>query len=304
MTGLRYVLVTPARNEAAFIERTIRSMMAQTVKPLRWVIVSDGSTDETARIVAKYAEIVPWIELVRLPYHRDRNYAAKVHAFNAGLDRVQGLPYAAVANLDADLSFDPDYFEYLLARLSEDSELGLIGTPFQSESGFSYDYRYVSIEHVSGACQLFRRECFEQISGYTPVKGGGIDVIAVVKARMRGWKTRTFLGKVITHHRELGTAEHGLLTAKFRAGAKDYLLGNSLFWEMSRFVYQIRTKPRFAGAAMLLAGYLWSMARRVNRPMPAEFIEYRQREQRDRLRNAILRKSPFPPNLLAPQRGK
>jgi|SRR5579871_2356198 len=304
MTGLRYVLVTPARNEAAFVERTIESVAVQTVKPIRWIIVSDGSTDETAKIVTRHAACLPWIELVRLPYRRGRNYAAKVHAFNAGLARLQGLEYEAIANLDADISFEPDYFAYLLARLAEDAGLGLIGTPFQTESGFTYDYRYVSIEHVSGACQLFRRECFEQIGGYVPVEGGGIDVIAVVTARMNGWKTRTFTGKVITHHREMGTAERGVLSARFHAGAKDYVLGNGLLWELSRVFYQCRKKPVAAGAAMLLAGYLYSMACQANRPMPPEFIAFRHREQMERLKQAFLRRPGVVSPALVPQQGK
>src|SRR6202035_2356321 len=93
--------------------------------------------------------------------------------------------------------------------------LGLVGTPFKGDHTPAYDYRYSSIEHVSGACQLFRRECFEQVGGYVPVKGGGIDHIAVITARMKGWKTRSFTEKVILHHREMGSALHSPLMVKF-----------------------------------------------------------------------------------------
>jgi len=180
-----YVLITPARNEAEFIELTIKSMVAQKARPAKWIIVSDGSTDGTDEIVQKYADVHPWIELVRMPERLERHFAAKVNAFNAGYARMRGLKYDVIGNLDGDLSFDEDYFSFLLWKLAEDSTLGLVGTPFKEcESGQTYDYRIVSIEHVSGACQLFRRECFEAIGGYVPLKSGGIDLIAVLRARL------------------------------------------------------------------------------------------------------------------------
>src|SRR6476620_9820463 len=175
-----YVIITPARNEAAFIELTLKSMVAQTIKPLRWVIVSDGSTDGTDDLVRKYAKDNPWIELVRMPERRERHFAGKVHAFNAGYERVKALGYQAIGSMDADISFDADYFAFLMDRLSANGELGLVGTPFRDES--MYDYRFVSIEHVSGAYQLFRRECFEEIGGYVPMKSGGVDHVAVITA--------------------------------------------------------------------------------------------------------------------------
>src|SRR6266436_7360745 len=179
---LNYVLITPARNEAAFIEQTIESVVAQMARPAKWVIVSDGSTDGTDEIVKRYASH-EWIELVRMPERRERHFAGKVHAFNAGYARVRDLQCEMVGSLDGDISFDEDYFSFLLQMLAEDRELGLVGTPFKGSSSPTYDYRFVSIEHVSGACQLFRRECFEEIGGYVPVKGGGVDHIAVIAAR-------------------------------------------------------------------------------------------------------------------------
>src|SRR5271157_3606003 len=105
-----YVLITAARDEAEFIERTIRSVVSQAVRPLKWVIVSDGSTDGTDDIVSKYAAEYPWIELVRMPERRDRHFAGKVHAFNAGYGRVTDLEYGVIGNLDGDVSFDDEEF--------------------------------------------------------------------------------------------------------------------------------------------------------------------------------------------------
>src|SRR2546427_6652048 len=162
-----YVLITPARNEAKFIELAIKSVVGQTVRPAKWVIVSDGSTDGTDDIVSKYAAEHAWMELVRMPERRERHFAGKVNAFNAGYARVAGLDHDVIGNLDGDVEFEEGYFDFLLKKFAENPRLGVAGTPFR-EGSFQYDYRFTSIEHVSGQCQLFRRECFEEIGGYIP----------------------------------------------------------------------------------------------------------------------------------------
>ena len=163
-----YVLVTPARNEAQFIELTIQSVLAQTERPLKWVIVSDGSTDGTDDIVRRYAVEHEWIALLRMPEREERHFAGKVYAFNAGLAIVKDLPYEVIVSLDADISFEKDYISFLLDKLSADPMLGLVGTPFLETSSETYDYRLVSIEHVSGACQVFRRNASRLLAGTCP----------------------------------------------------------------------------------------------------------------------------------------
>src|SRR5205814_10602751 len=187
---MRYVLITPARNEERFITKTLDSMVAQTVVPELWVIVDDHSTDRTAKIVDGYTKRYPWIELVRRVQDPSRNFASKAHAVNAGLEQVQSLSFEIVGNLDADVSFGPDYMEFLMQKFSEDPELGVAGTPF-TQNG-DYDSSKDSFEgenYVAGPCQLFLRECFQEIGGYVPNQAGGLDWIAVMTARMKGWKT-------------------------------------------------------------------------------------------------------------------
>lgn len=278
-----YVLITPARNEEAFIEHTIKSVVAQTVLPLKWIIVSDGSTDGTDDIVKKYAAKHQWLELVRMPERRKRHFAGKVQAFNAGYAKVKNLNYDIIANLDADISFERDYISFLLSKFDENPRLGVGGTPFK-EGSHHYDYRFTSIEHVSGACQMFRRECFEEIGGYLPLKVGGIDLIAVLTARMKGWQTRTFTEKICKHHRKIGTANHRHLMVTFRSGYHDYLMGVDAVWQFFRSAYQISNKPYIVGGCILLAGYLWAMVARAERPVSIEIIEFRKKEQRSRLR--------------------
>lgn len=283
-TNLTYVLITPARNEARFIGDTIESVAAQTVLPRTWIIVSDGSTDGTDEIVEAHAARHPWIRFARRPEHLERHFAAKARCFNSGYEHLRDADYDLIGNLDADITFGSDYFEFLLERFREDPGLGVAGTPFV-EGQVSYDYRFTNVEHVSGACQLFRRRCFEEIGGYVPVAGGGIDWIAVTTARMKGWKTRTFLDKVCHHHRPMGTAAVGTMKALYRLGRQDYFLGGHPLWEVCRAGFQMTRRPYAVGGLVLLAGYLAALVRRVERPVSAELIRFHRGEQMHRLRH-------------------
>jgi glycosyltransferase involved in cell wall biosynthesis len=287
-----YVIVTPARNEAEYIEATIRSVAAQTVLPLSWVIVSDGSTDGTDEIVFRYAALYKWIEFVRVPEREERHFAGKVMAFNAGQARIHDLRYEVIASLDADITFAPDYFAFLLDKLAADARLGVVGTPYIDDSTERHDYRMANIEDVAGACQVFRRECFEAIGGYVPLEGGSIDTVAVLTARMKGWKTRTFVEKSCLHHRKWGTAQNGPIRAIFNNGMRDYCQGNHFLWELFRRAYQMTRKPKVVRGMVLEAGYLWAMLRRAKRPVSEEFIAFRQREQMARLAAVLSRKVP------------
>jgi glycosyltransferase involved in cell wall biosynthesis len=291
---LRYVLVTPARNEEALIGATIRSVAAQTVTPVRWVIVSDGSTDRTDAIVSEFAARHPWIELLRMPERRDRQFAAKARAFNAGYERLKPLAFDVIANLDADITFEPDYFEFLLGKLSDDPRLGVTGTPFVEQADapgqHTYAHRFANTDHVSGACQLFRRECFEQVGGYVPVKGGAIDWIAVTTARMRGWRTRTFTERVCHHHRQIGTATHGPLVMRFHYGRKAYYVGGHPLWECLRGLFQMRSRPLVLGGLWFISGYTWAWLSRMERPVSPELMAFHRGEQLARLRGLFRRR--------------
>jgi glycosyltransferase involved in cell wall biosynthesis len=289
-----YVLITAARDEAEFIELTIRSVVAQAVRPVKWMIVSDGSTDGTDEIVLRYVADHPWIELVRISERNGRSFSGKARAVAAGYARIRALrvEYDAVGNLDADISVDAEYFGFLLSKLAADPELGVVGTPFKDPMIGTYNLRFVTANHVPGACQLFRRECFEGIGGYLPVRGGGVDYYALLRARMSGWKTRAFSEKISTHHRPIGTAEHNGLELMFRVGVKDYTLGGHPLWELVRVTYRLAKTPLLVGGLAVGAGYVWALLRRAERPLPPDVIAFHRREQLQRLR-ALLRLRPF-----------
>jgi biofilm PGA synthesis N-glycosyltransferase PgaC len=284
-----YVLITPARNEAAYIELTLKSVVSQSVRPLKWVIVNDGSTDGTDDIVRKYAADNPWIELVQMPERRERNFAGKAIAVSAGQKLLGELQYDVIGNLDADVSFDPDYFAFLMDRFAENAKLGVGGTAFR-EGDLSYNYEFVGIEHVSGMCQMFRRECFEDIGGYAAIRSGGIDLIAVLSARAKGWETRTFVEKSFVHHRSQGGALHSGLRERLHMGRKDYLLGNHPLWEIFRSVYQMAHKPYLIGGLLVLASYVWNSLRGVERTIPPELMAIRRSDQMKRLKLVVQRR--------------
>jgi glycosyltransferase involved in cell wall biosynthesis len=253
------------------------------MRPVRWLIVSDGSRDGTDEIVSRYVAQHNWIESFRMPERDTRDFGGKAVCFNTGYAHLKHLPHDIVASLDADITFESDYFEFLLDKLANDPSLGIVGTPF-SENAETYDYRFSSTHHVSGACQVFRRECFEAIGGYVPAKGGGIDVIAVLTARLQGWHTRTFTEKISHHHRPMGSASHRRkVITSFRFGQKSYRLGYHPVWQLFRTFYQMTRKPYVIGACADTLGYFWAMLCRVERPISTELVQFQQRDQMKRL---------------------
>jgi glycosyltransferase involved in cell wall biosynthesis len=253
------------------------------------VIVNDGSTDETGAVATKYAEKYRWIEVVNLPVRRERNFAAKVNAFNAGQETVKNLSYELIGNLDSDVSLEEDHFEFLLLKFKDDARLGVAGTVFKEESGYNSETDSSEGQlHVSGQCQLFRRQCFEEIGGYFANKAGGIDWIAVTTARMKGWKTRSFREKSFFHHRHLGTAERSVFAAAFSYGEKDYFLGGHPIWELFRVGFRMLKRPYFIEGFALGLGYGWAALRRLQRPISKELMAFHRREQMRKLK-AIFR---------------
>lgn len=284
---MKYVLITAARNEERLIGQTLAAVIGQTHRPERWVIVDDGSEDRTAEIVEQHARQHPWIILLRRPVRAARSFSGKAHAVNAGLEAMRDIDFEIVGNLDADVTFEPDYLGFVVEKFVHRRRLGIAGTPF-TETG--YDSSRDSFEgenYVAGPCQLFRYQCFEEIGGYVAHHAGGVDWMAVMMARMKGWEVRSFPEKRFHHHRTLGTAERSPLRALFSYGEKDYYLGGSPIWQLFRATYRIANRPFVFGGLALGLGYLWAALRRTPRPVSAELMRFHRREQMKKLR-AIL----------------
>jgi glycosyltransferase involved in cell wall biosynthesis len=286
--GHRYVLITSARNEEAYIETTIKSVIAQTVLPKKWVIVSDGSTDSTNEIIRRYEKDYGFIQLLRIDRDGNRDFRAKYRALEAGLRRFSDSTYDFIGILDADVSFDKEYFQFLLGKCEKFPQLGVVGTPF-IENQEDIHHKLYNLQHVHGACQLFKRECFEKIFNRALEEQGCLPVAAVMLARMYGWQTRSFTDKVLFHHRKMGTAEKNILSARFHQGRINYLNGNLPLWQISRVMYNVTSKPYVIGTLLNFLGYLWAFLKREKRVFSKELIKFRRREQRQQMTSAVFR---------------
>ena len=282
-TGFRYVIITPARNASGLIEKTIRSVLGQTQLPHKWIIIDDGSTDGTADVVRKWAIDVEWVELISMPGHA-YDLSSKARCFNHALASMEHLDYDIVANVDADISFDDDYFGFLLGKFRESPGLGVAGTPMKTMKHDAVEDALFNQTDVFGACQVFRRECIKDIGGYLPLSRGGVDWAAVRMARMKGWETRSFLDRRFYHHRVMGATECGAWRGLVRHGRKDYFLGNHPLWQVMRVSYQMTRRPRVVGGTLIGIGYLWEWLSGGKRQISRDMVRFHQREQRERLR--------------------
>jgi poly-beta-1,6-N-acetyl-D-glucosamine synthase len=286
----RYMIVTPARNEERVIENTIRSVVSQTVKPDKWVIVSDGSTDRTDEIVQAYCETYPFIHLIRSSGDDRRNFGSKVAAFNAGYRSFTGQEYGFIGNLDADVSFAPDYFQKLLKRFEQTPKLGIGGGIIMELVGDKFVSQSISANSVAGAVQLFRRACFEAIGGYHALPGGGIDAAAEIMARHRGWLVETFPDLPVRHHRRVTSGSSSVLSTEFRLGQTAYRLGYQPVFALAISVSRLTRHPYVIGAIAHSMGYCWAYLSRERVQLPSETVKFLRSEQLQRLKHVLLKR--------------
>jgi len=287
---LTYVLMTSARNEEAYIEKTIKSVISQTVLPKKWIIVSDGSTDSTDEIVSKYANKYDFIQLIRVDGDSKRNFGSKVKALNAALKHLKNVEYNFIGNVDADVSFDPNYYEIMLEKFRDNSKLGLAGGEIYNE----YDEKNVQGEvdtwHVSGAIQLFRRQCWEDIGGYLQLKRSE-DAVAVKMARMTGWDVEKYPDIRVFHCRREGTGKGNILISRFNYGISDYTTGTPPIYMVVKFFNRLREKPYILCSLFRLSGYCYGFLKRERRVLPNEVFKYIRHEQMQRLKEKMLKMS-------------
>jgi glycosyltransferase involved in cell wall biosynthesis len=282
-----YIIITPAHNEAEFIEKTILSMVKQTLRPARWVIVNDGSTDGTADIVRRYCDEHRFIKLVNIEREPERSFSNKVFAFHRGLTEASDLSCKFIGNVDADLSFEPDYFESILREFEPDPKLGIAGGIIFTKVGNKFISDDKTLDSVAGAVQLFRRSCFDAIGGYVALPLGGIDAAAEIKARMNGWTVRKFPASRVYEHRRTGTATARPIASRIHEGRRFHSLGYSPLFYFLRCVSRLGDRPIILGSGAALAGYFISMLLRRPVALPQETVNYLRTEQRQKLKRSI-----------------
>jgi glycosyltransferase involved in cell wall biosynthesis len=284
---IRYTLISPARNEEAYIRKTLDSVVRQTIRPQRWLIVDDGSTDNTGAIVREYAEKYEFVELITRSSGRERSFASKSRAIADAYEKLGSVEFEYIGNLDTDIELPESYYEDILREMERDSELGIAG-------GIRYDLVNGQFElvdcarnSVGGPIQLFRRRCYEQIGGYMALPYGGIDGVAEISARMCGWKVRSFPEYRVHHYRATGTAGRSIWSACYRAGIRDYAVGYHPVFAFARMLNSLGDRPFILAAVTKMAGYLTAMAKRTERPVPPELVTFLRKEQMERLRNYL-----------------
>lgn len=286
-----YILITPAYNEEACLEKTIQSVIVQTFLPKKWVIVSDSSTDRTDEIASSYASKYDFIEFIR---HEGESIPGsvlsqrKVSAIRSGFKRLENITYNYYGNLDADITFEPDFYESLIAKFEKNSNLGLTG-------GFVYNVHndkisgfFTNPNGVGGPIQFFRRKCYEDIGGYLPVAFE--DSLAIVMARMHGWKVASSPEIRALHHKPAGIPGRNQFRAKFHVGMMEYITGDHFLYHFLRCMGSIMEKPILIGSFLRIFGYGCSVIKgnKVH-GLPKGVLEYMRCEQLNRLRSIFLR---------------
>lgn len=277
-----YVLVTAARDEAATIGKTIASITRQTILPSQWVIVSDGSTDETETIIRETTRQCPWIQLLVLPSRPGRNFAAVVRSIEHGIHSLTAQEYSFLGLVDADVTFPLDYFERLILEFSKSPRLGLAGG-MVVDLGDRRDRLPKNRHEVPGATQFFRREMFESLGGLLAIPEGGWDAITAVMIRMKGYETRLVTDLVVDHHKPRNSSEGGQIRRTWQLGIRDYVLGNHPLFEFVKCVSRIGESPVVIGALSRWIGYCTGVVQQRPRLVPREVVAYIRREQRERL---------------------
>lgn len=290
-----YVLLTAAYNEEDYIEETIRSVISQLVRPSLWVIVSDGSTDRTDEIVQQYEMTHSFIRLVRRERDHCRGFASKVFALRAGLQMFTLEATQFIGHLDADVSLPPLYFRDLIAKFREDRHLGIAGGWCfeKTRCGLWQPRAGSSTRSIPGGVQMFRRECYGDIGELLPIEYGGEDWYAEIRARMCGWRVRSFSELQVYHLRAPGT-RGSLLRYCYHDGLADFALGSHPIFEFAKVARRIVSRPYLVGALARMLGFLVAHIS-GKRLVPLECITFLRKEQLGRLWSSLVlagRRSP------------
>jgi poly-beta-1,6-N-acetyl-D-glucosamine synthase len=281
LSPIKYVIITPARDEAAHLHKTIESVVAQTIRPVEWLIVNDGSTDKTGEIIDDYSARYPWIRAV----HRTNRGFRKagggvVDAFNEGYRQVTCTDWDYMVKLDGDLSFEPDYFEKSFTHFSNEPRLGVGGGVMCYIENGTKSFEANPAFHVRGATKIYRRACWDAIGGFWPAPGW--DTMDEVKASMLGWTTRSFPELHLLHHRYTGAAD-GTWANLVKNGRANYVCGYHPAFMLLKCLRRLAYKPYVVGSIALLYGFLSGYTQRIPQVDEPETIKYLRKQQLARL---------------------
>lgn len=284
MNKVKYVLITAAHNEQDYIEKTILSVINQLHKPTEWIIVSDGSTDTTESIVSKYASENSFIKLLLNNRKEGHDFASKVYALNIGLKNIQTSTFNYIGILDADVSFEKDYYSSLIEEFEKNPKLGIAGGNYFDIIDGKKVPVYPSPYSVRGATQFFRKECFDKIDGIKPIKYGGEDALSCYAARMYGWKLKNIDSLIVLHHRPTGITGSHIFRTRFRDGFVEYNLCYHPLFQVVKCIKRTFEKPFLIGSTLRFAGFWFAYLKREKRIVSKELIKFIREEQLSRIK--------------------
>ena len=281
-----FVLISPVRNEEKYIKEAIESVISQTVLPIKWVIVNDGSTDGTNDVVKRYQKDHDFIDLIGIEHQEQRSLVSRVKAVHVGMRHVENLDFEFLGILDADITLPNNYYETILDKFHKDPKLGIAGGLVLDEyDGKIHNPRASNLNHVAGGIQFFRKECFQTVGPYAAPKWGGSDAIAENYARMRGWQVVCYPEMKVLHHRQTGIVGLNRFRVRFREGIADYTLGTHPLFFLVKSCRRIVWKPVIFSTVLMLFGYIWAFLRRYKRDVSKELISFLRKEQINRMKS-------------------
>ncbi|MFZ5451355.1 MAG: glycosyltransferase family 2 protein [Thermodesulfobacteriota bacterium] len=281
----RLVIISPCRDEEKYIELVFTSVVNQTRLPDRWIIVNDGSTDATPKILARLTRDYPWIEVVnRQPQGPRQLGPGVVAAFNAGLAHLGDDPYDVIAKLDCDLEFGPDCFAKIMA-IFDDPQVGIASATIY----IRMDDKIVPVRHaeyhIPGAAKFYRRACFQQIGGLQPLSGW--DILDETDARRLGWRTYSDPHLAIISPRPEGAAQGGfwsILKGRIHWGRCAYAIGSHPLFALARGFFRMSERPWILGGIMFLWGFFSGKFQSgLQRTTNLDVVKYLRQEQLYRL---------------------
>lgn len=283
-----YILITSARNEEKYIEFTIKSVLNQTILPSRWIIISDCSTDQTDAIVQSYSQKFPFIYFQRNSEWKPNMTVTerKVNNIKSAVALLDKFEFDYIGNLDADVSFESNYYEMVLTEFNKNPKLGLCG-------GFIYNVlngkllpMFTNPEGVGGPIQSFRKECWDDIGGYLPLAHE--DTLAIVCAQMKGWEVRSLKELIVKHHKAAGLPGRKYSKALLHLGKTEYLVGDHWLYQAIRSIAQISEKPIILSTIYKLVGFWTAKLSGVKIQTPEEIMIFMRNKQLEKLKLGFL----------------
>ena len=275
-SGEGYVVVTPVKDERAFVERTLDSVCKQTARPECWVIVDDGSTDGTREILEHFAAAHPWIRLARVEGGGPRQTGSRViQNFQTGYELIRGEAFDFVVKLDCDLDIPPDYFEKLLHKFHQNPTLGIASGIYLEQREGEWVPISMPSYHAAGAMKMVRAECYRDIGGF--VASPGWDAVDEIRAQVKGWKTGHFSDLRVLHLKDEGSGV-GFRRMSAMSGEIHYLTGGGpLFFFVKAFHRLLFGRPLVVGSIAMIVAYLKCVVRRPSKLVNAEEAKYYRR---------------------------